>query len=51
MSKLGRVIKVKVLLLALVFVFNFDLNKISAAILEKGLFLLQSKNQRKQELS
>ena len=37
MSKLGRVTKVKVLFLALVFVFNFDLYKISAAILEKGL--------------
>ena len=37
MSKLGRVTKVKVLFLALVFVFNFELYKISAAILEKGL--------------
>ena len=37
MSKLGRVTKVKVLFLALVFVFNFGLYKISAAILEKGL--------------
>ena len=37
MSKLGRVTKVKVLFLVLVFVFNFDLYKISAAILEKGL--------------
>ena len=35
--KLGRVTKVKVLFLALVFVFNFDLFKFSAAILEKGL--------------
>ena len=42
MLKLGRVTKVKVLFLALVFVFNFDLFEFSAAILEKGLFL-QSK--------
>ena len=38
MLKLGRVTKVKVLFLVLVFVFNFDLLKFSAAILEKGLF-------------
>ena len=38
MLKLGRVTKVKVLFLLLVFVFNFDLFKFSAAILEKGLF-------------
>ena len=37
MLKLGRVTKVKVLFLVLVFVFNFDLFKLSAAILEKGL--------------
>ena len=37
MLKLGRVTKVKVLFLVLVFVFNFDLIKFSAAILEKGL--------------
>ena len=37
MLKLGRVTKVKVLFLVLVFVFNFDLYKFSAAILEKGL--------------
>ena len=37
MLKLGRVTKVKVLFLVLVFVFNFDLFKFSAAILEKGL--------------
>ena len=37
MLKLGRVAKVKVLFLALVFVFNFDLFKFSVAILEKGL--------------
>ena len=37
MLKLGRVAKVKVLFLVLVFVFNFDLFKFSAAILEKGL--------------
>ena len=39
MSNLGRVTKVKVLFLALVFVFNFDLYNISAAILEEGLLL------------
>ena len=38
MLKPGRVTKVKVLFLVLVFVFNFDLFKFSAAILEKGLF-------------
>ena len=38
MMKLGRVTKVKVFL-ALVFVFNFDLFKFSAAILEEGLFI------------
>ena len=37
MLKLGRVTKVKVLFLVLVFIFNFDLLKFSAAILEKGL--------------
>ena len=37
MLKLGRVTKVKVLFLVLVFAFNFDLFKFSAAILEKGL--------------
>ena len=43
MLKLGRVTKVKILFLVLVFVFNFDLFKNSAAILEKGLlqFILQ----------
>ena len=39
MLKLGRVTKVKVLFLVLVFVFNFDLFKFLAAILEKGLLL------------
>ena len=38
MLKLGRIAKVIVLFLVLVFVFNFDLFKFSAAILEKGLF-------------
>ena len=38
MLKLGRVTKVKMLFLVLVFVFNIDLFKFSAAILEKGLF-------------
>ena len=37
MLKLSRITKVKVLFLVLVFVFNFDLFKFSAAILEKGL--------------
>ena len=37
MLKLGRVTKVKVLLLVLVYVFNIDLFEFSAAILEKGL--------------
>ena len=41
MLKLGRVTKVKVLFLVLVFVFNFDLFKFSAAILEKGLFVTE----------
>ena len=39
MLKLCRVTKVKVLFLVLVFVFNLDLFKFSAAILEKGLLL------------
>ena len=39
MLKLGRVTKVMVLFLVLVFVFNFDLFKFSAAILEKGLLV------------
>ena len=37
MLTLGSVTKDKVLFLVLVFVFNFDLFKFSAAILEKGL--------------
>ena len=37
MLKLGRVTKVKVFLLVLVFVLNFDLFIFSTAILEKGL--------------
>ena len=37
MLKLGRVTKFKMPFLVLVFVFNFDLFKFSAAILEKGL--------------
>ena len=40
MLKLGRVTKVTMLFLVLVFVFNFDLFKFSAAILEKGLLIL-----------
>ena len=39
MLKPDRINKVKVLFLVLVFVFNFDLFKFSAAILEKGLLL------------
>ena len=39
---LAGLLKFKVLFLALVFVFNFDLYKISAAILEKGLLTLIS---------
>ena len=38
MLKLGRLANFKMLFLVLVFVFNFDLFKFSAAILEKGLF-------------
>ena len=41
--KLGRVTKVKVLFLVLAFVFNFDLFKFSAAILEKGLLQYMSR--------
>ena len=37
MLKLDRVTKFKMLFLVLVFVFNFDVPKFSAAILEKGL--------------
>ena len=48
MVKLGRVTKVKVLFLVLVFVFNFDLFKFSAAILEKGL--LRSGQQRYEQV-
>ena len=55
MLKFGRVTTVKVFFLVLVYVFNFDLFKFSAAILEKGLlcaanncsffeFLTQEKN-------
>ena len=40
MLKLGRVTKVEVLFLVLVYVFNFDLFEYSAAILEKGLLLI-----------
>ena len=42
MLQLGRVTKFKMLFLVLVFVFNFDLFKFSAAILEKGLLLSQN---------
>ena len=38
MLKLYRVTKVKVLFLVIVYVFNFNLFKFSAVILEKGLF-------------
>ena len=46
MLKLGRVTKVKVLSLVLVFVFNLSFSKIfefSAAILEKGLLMQRSR--------
>ena len=39
LMKLGRVTNVKLLFLVLVIVFNFDLFKFSAAILEKGLLI------------
>ena len=38
MLKLCRFTKVKAFFLVLVYVFNFDLFELSAAILEKGLF-------------
>ena len=41
--KLGRVTKVKVPFLVLVFVCNFDSFKFSAAILEKGLLARKRK--------
>ena len=37
MLKLGRVTKVKVFFLVLVYVFNFDLSEFLGAILEEGL--------------
>ena len=37
MLKLGRVTKVKVFFLVLVYVFKFDVFEFSAVILEKGL--------------
>ena len=40
MLKLGRVTKVKVFFLVLVYLFNFDVFEFSAAILEKGLLAL-----------
>ena len=43
MLKLGRVTKVKVLFLVVVFVFHFDLFQFSAAILEKGLLIVECK--------
>ena len=46
MMKLGRVTKVKMLFLALVFILNFDLFKFSAAILEKGLLYYSCFNHR-----
>ena len=58
MLTLGRGTKVKVLFLVLVSVFNFNLFKFSAAILEKGLlaeknshhFVVQSEITREQKL-
>ena len=46
MLKQGRVTKFKMLFLVLVFVFNFDLFKFSAAILEKGLLSKNPKTNR-----
>ena len=40
MLNLGRVTKVKVFFLVLVYVFNIDLFEFSAAVLEKGLFFI-----------
>ena len=40
MLKLGRVTRVKVFFLVLVYVFNFDEFEFSADILEKGLLAL-----------
>ena len=51
MLKLGRITKVKVLFLVLVFVFNLDLFKFSAAILEKGLFALKIFTQSMESMS
>ena len=45
MLTLGKVTKIKVLFLILVFVFNFDLFKFSAVILEKGLFTENSSSE------
>ena len=42
-----RVIKVKVLFLVLVYVFNFNLIEFSAAILEKGLLFIYFLNRLK----
>ena len=42
MLKLSRVTKVKVLSLVLVYILNFDLFEILAAILEKGLLTKSS---------
>ena len=39
MLKLGRVTKVNVFFLVLVYVFNIDLFEFSAAILEKGILI------------
>ena len=41
--KLGRVTKVKVFFLVLVYIFNIDLFEFSAAILQKGLLQIRSK--------
>ena len=40
MLKLGRVTKVKVFFLVLLYVFNIDLFEFSSAILEKGLLTI-----------
>ena len=49
MLKLGRVTKVKMLSLVLVYVFNFDLFKFSAAILEKGLLPKAARKRSRQK--
>ena len=51
MLKLGRVTKFKMLFVVLVFVFNFDLFKFSAAILEKGLLIIKTTISEKRRIA